>query len=389
MILMIPIITRAVGLEMFGHVMVSNAIAGLMGILINYATVQTSVKEIAFNHKDNKIISKIFNETIFIRILLFFLMTAILVSSKYFFPVTFLLYLSIVPIIFGEAINPLFFFLGQENLRSYNLSNLVTKVITIIAILIFIKGRSDGVWVNFIIGLCTSVNYLILVFVLIKKYQLKFIMPKKKDVIKIYTGNFYLVANNFSVHLQQSLMLFALQRWGTDAWLGAYSLCDKVIWSSRLLIISISSALYPKSAQLFKEGQVVWIKFRNKTKIYIGGLFFLLSAVLFLFPGFIILILSGQENETAVTFLRFMSLAPTLAALNSMNVLDRLLYNDTKSIFQIAFILLLLSLLISVTLVKSKSYFWFGAYTLSIESFALLLYELHIRRKNNLSLNPK
>lgn len=378
MILIIPVITRSVGIEMFGQVMVANAIAGLMGILINYATVQSSVKEIAVDSKNVRFLSTIFIETITLRLVIFSIITILLLSSKVIFNETYFLYISIIPIIFAEAINPFFFLLGQENLKYYNLSNVIAKAATIVGILIFVKSRNGGVWVNFIIGICTTINYLILLVLLIKKYKINFVIPHTKKILKIYRQNFSLVASNFSVHLQQSLMLFALQKWGTDAWLGAYSLCDKVIWSSRLLIISISSALYPKTAKIFNEGKEIWHKFKTEIKLYSGGLFLLLSLTLFIFPEFIIYVLAGQKNETAVLFLRVMAFAPTISALNFINTLDRLLYDDKKSIFQIAFILVILAIIISVTLVKTQSYQWFGSYTLTIEMAALLLYEYKI-----------
>ena len=60
MILIYPILTRIIGLENFGKVMVANALAILLGILVNYGTLQTTIKDIAILKTNNKLLSEIF-----------------------------------------------------------------------------------------------------------------------------------------------------------------------------------------------------------------------------------------------------------------------------------------------------------------------------------------
>jgi O-antigen/teichoic acid export membrane protein len=99
-------------------------------------------------------------------------------------------------------------------------------------------------------------------------------------------------------------------------------------------------------------------------------------------PSFVIHLIAGENNQTATDFLRIMAFLPTIAALNSLNVLDLLLKNDTISIFRIAIILMLLSMLTAWFLVTRGLYQYFGAYALLIESTALLLYEYVIKKKS-------
>ena len=107
---------------------------------------------------------------------------------------------------------------------------------------------------------------------------------------------------------------------------------------------------------------------------------FLLSLVLFIFPEFIIFVLAGEQNETAVIFLRIMAIVPTIAALNCLNVLDLLIKNNIVYIFRIAVILTILSTSLAYFLVQSGQYKWFGAYTIVVELGALLMYEYVIKK---------
>lgn len=371
MLLLYPVITRIIGLEAFGQVMVANAFAGLMGILVNYGTIQTSIKEVAVLKEQKESLSAIVTNTFAVRLALFTVVAILLSISGFFIGQYYLFYLLTLPLIFAEVVNPMFIFLGVQNLRIFNLANLVAKSATVLIIILFIQGSEDAMWVNFLMGTVLSLTYLFLIARATKMYRLHFKWPSHLSQMLILKGNFYLFFNNIAVHLQQSLMLFALQRWGTPELLGAYSLGDKVIWSARMLLISISSAVYPTSARLFNNNPQDWIAFKRKVKISVGMVFLFGSLFLFLFPELIIGILIGEPNSIAVLFLRQMALVPFVAALNLMNVLDRLLYNDNLSIFKIAMLVFVISAGTSYFLVNTGVHPFYGYYPLIIEACAL------------------
>lgn len=380
LILIYPIITRIIGIEEFGNVMLANTFAGLSGIVINYGTNQSGIRDIATSINDTKKLSSVFYTTLWIRIII--LMIFLLgVFSLQWFDIKYYSYIILaIPLVIAEAINPLFFFNGAENLKLYNIANLIAKILIIISVLIFIKGPEYSEWTNFIMGVIGVVVYSVLAIYAALKHKLSFRFPRKRELYKIGKENFYLTINNISVHLQQSLMIFAIAKWGNPYWLGAYTLCDKVIWSSRILIISVSNAIYPKAAQLYQEKAKLWSVYRLRMKKLVTLLFFMLSLFLFLFPKFVIFVLAGEHNEVAVTFLRVMAFVPTLAALNCLNVLDLLLKNNIISIFRIAVVLMIISIISAYFLVHSGQYVWFGAYTILIELSALLMYEYVIRK---------
>lgn len=380
LILIYPIITRIIGIEDFGLVMLANTFSGLAAIIINYGTNQSGIRDVAIHANSPDELNNVVNNTLWIRVLIFSLFILVLFFLQW-TGIRYYTYIVLsVPIVLAEVLNPLFYFLGTEKLKLYNVANLISKVVIILMVIIFIKGPKDSEWVNFIMGSASTITFIALLVFATAKHKLSFRIPQKTALFKITKENFFLTVNNISVHLQQSLMIFALAKWGTASWLGAYSLCDKIIWSSRILIISVSNAIYPKAAQLFQEGTTYWNKYKNNMKKMIGFLFFLLSLGLFILPGFVVHLLSGEHNETAIDFLRLMAIVPTLSALNSLNVLDLLLRNDTLSIFRIALILLVISGCAAWSLVNSGMVQWFGIYIVIVEGSALLMYEFIIHK---------
>ena len=200
-------------------------------------------------------------------------------------------------------------------------------------------------------------------------------------MLQLTKGNFFLVGNNISVHLQQSLMLFALARWGNPMWLGAYSLCDKITWSSRLMIMSISNSVYPKAASLFSESPQQFSAFKSRIKQMLFWSFLGVSVSIMIFAGPIIYVIAGEPNATAVTILRIMAFVPAAAAFNCLNVLELLIRGNNQSIFNIALILLGLAFSLAFGISFLKDIYLLGAYTLIIEISAIAMYEYVIKKE--------
>lgn len=380
-----PVITHLIGLDAYGYYNFAYNFAWVFAILINYGTNQSGVRDIAINSQDLKSVSKVFYTTIAVRLLMFVLFVALilmigLLDIKYY---RFILFA--IPIVLSEVFNPLFFFLGIQKLRLYNITNLLSKVLMLLFVIFFIHSKNESVWVNFIMGSTSLLSYVCLLIYGLSKNKIKFYLPKSADQWLLIKQNFSLAMNDVSVQLQQSLMVFAIGRWGTSTELGAYSIADKIIGSIRILIIAISNAIYPKAAQLYHEATPLWYSFMKKIRYAIAGLFLSGSILLFLLAPLAIAIVSGEQNATAVSFLRIMAFVPAVAAWNSFNAIDLLLRNDRMIIFKIAVVLLAISAAASFILVKSNSNQWYGVYTLAIELTALSLYHIFTRKSKDLS----
>ncbi|MHB1178469.1 MAG: oligosaccharide flippase family protein [Daejeonella sp.] len=384
--LVYPVILRKVGLEAFGLFIVANYFAALMAVVVNYGTSQSGVKDVVMNGDEPKSLSLVFYNTlalrliIFISFLLLFFPLGLIDIPNYSF------YFFAIPLILSEVLNPMFLYLGKEQLLLFNISNLTAKVITILSIVFLIKGTDDAIWINLILGVIITITYLFLLIFAVVRYRLTFTAFNRSGIIKLLSNNFYLVGNNISVQLQQSLMVFTINLWGDPLWLGTYSICDKIIGSVKMMISYISYSLYPKAAQLFKDDKSLFVLFKNRMKKILFISFLSLSFGIMIFAGLIIHLLNGEPNAPAETLLRVMAFLPAAAALNSFNVLELLIRDKNIFIFKIAMVLLILSAGISVPIVLWGNLYWFGIYTLLIEISAVLMYEYVIRK--NRGINP-
>jgi hypothetical protein len=190
--------------------------------------------------------------------------------------------------------------------------------------------------------------------------------------------NSYLLGNNITVYLQQSVFLFALSTTGQATILGAYSLCDKLIWSFRVLMVAVFNTVYPKGAKLFQEDKLKWIHFKNRINriIFLGCIVWAMAQ--YFLANTVILLVAGKENLIATNYLKWMSLVPLFIALNMMNMLELLLQKNNRIIFYIGIGILSFALITSFILLQFDSY-WYGLFPLLVESVSLFLYLNYIK----------
>ncbi len=373
LILLHPILNRKIG-DAYGMFIVANQFAMLIGIIVNYGTNQSGIKDIALAKDDKAQRAIEFYNVLIVRALIFVFFAIMMLVGNSMNIQNYSYFLLAVPLMFAEAINPLFLYIGIERLTMFNILNVAIKLGVIISVIFFINGPEDADKVNLFIGMIHIVGY----FILIIYASVKFGLPLKRIRLLSFTGllksNFYLVSNSVSVHLQQSLMVFAIYKWGSPGWLTAYSVGDKIIWSVRLLIISISSAIYPRAALVYNESKQSFMDMKERYNKLLALCFGMLSLVFLIFAPIIVRIYTGEDNQTAILFLRLMSFSPLLAALNALNILHLLISNQNKQILKIGLLLLVTSLCLSGFAIYSMHIFLVGIYAVVMEGLALLYY---------------
>lgn len=384
-IILIPIITRSVGLSVFGSIMLATSYAALFSIVVNYGSNQSGVKDVALYKDQPKELAHRFYHIYLLRFIFFLIglgITLLLYQidgwqerGKY------LLYAQ--ALILSEMLNPFFFFVGIQRLLLYNIVNLIFKLLSLVLILLLVKQADDGVWVNFLLGMPSAIGYLLLGAYLIKKYKLYEIGFSISSIKNYVQQNFYLTGNNICVQLQQSFFLFAVSGMNQPLLLGAYSLCDKFVWSFRMLIISFFNVFYPRAAVVYQESPAQWIQMKQQLRkalwIGLGST----GIVLFLTADPLVQLVTGERNELSIVFIRSICIVPLIAGLNSINVADLLLRNRYADIFRIAMILLAIAVVISFSFLQWANPSLFGLFPMLTEIFSIPLYLYFIKRADN------
>ncbi|MDB5159528.1 MAG: putative polisoprenol-linked O-antigen transporter [Mucilaginibacter sp.] len=379
LLITIRLITGSVGIAGFGIIMFAYRFSLLAGTVINYGTGQSGIKDTTLNLTDVKKLSVVFSNTLWIRVLIFILFLTGLAGFYWLHSSSYTYILLATPVVLAEVFNPLCFFIGIEKIRIFNVWNLVSNIAAVLAILLFIKGPADAVWVNFILGTGNVVTYLGLLVYLSGRLKTSFQIPLKADLLAIARDNFYLTVNNISANLQQSIIIFALE-WGNSGMLGAYTLCDRIMGQSRNLLNIVSIAIYPNAVKMYQQNAAAWDNYRKRCKYLFAGIFAAGAALVFVLADLIIFILSKKHNADAVMVLRVMAFVPVISALNVFSVVDILLKSKNVYLFKIAVILIVVATGVAFSLVATGNNLLIATFTLIIELSAWVMYEYVIKK---------
>jgi len=223
----IPIITRRYGIEVFGEVALTTSVAYLLGNLVNYGTNQTAIKNVVVANCNSFELSKIFSNVFWLRLVVFGTITTIttIITITTSYQKTFL-WLSILPIILTEIVNPFYFLVSVEKMHWISWGNIIIRGLSFLLILFSTIHSNQAIILNLFVGVPLLFFNLFLSLYVIRSLQLKIIRPNITDLRLKLFNNFKVTFNGNIGMLQQSIFLFFVAGNFNASILGAYGLIN-------------------------------------------------------------------------------------------------------------------------------------------------------------------
>ena len=371
-----------------GLYFIALSIASLLSILVNYGTMQTSIveyKRAQTELEKNKVVA----ETITLR---FFplILSVLIIMVLPLFAHNGVYFLLILPFVISEFINPQFYLIAEYKITEYAFINIGLRILLVVGLFLF--PDKNRLVEYALVG--TGIIMLLLNMVYMKSVFLKKInfniIPDSKTLVELYKKNSLILGNSLTVHLQQSMFLFALPAFVTPVFLSAYGFIDKLISSFRLLVNAYSSSLMPQAIHKHTEGEEGWRNFKKQQNIFISIFCLVAAVILFCFPEqLLVLLLMGKKNNNLVFFnevvglFKMISFVPLIIALNVLNALEIFLYKKYLSYFGAGVALLFISLLCIDAFKLGLPQSFVGYYPLVIESAALLISFYIVKNRKN------
>ena len=383
-LLVIPILIHYATPIKLGVYFIALSFGVLASILVNFGTSQTAVVELrrAANENEKAIISA---ETLAIRFYPLWIAVVITLSIAALTDKG-IYYMAILPMLFAEYINPQFYLIADYKINKYSILNMLIKALALA--LIYTCRNNDQL---IVIALLSSGLGMFLLNVLFFKAvfpaaKLWTVWPSFKRIITLTKTHALIVGNGITVHLQQSLFLFALPAFASPIFLSAYGLIDKLISSCRMMVNAYSAAVMPKAAGEHLQGNEQWRTLKKQQNSILALACIGAGLVLYFFPAFILsLLLLGKSNVDnafmleATRLLQLIAVVPLLIALNVLNVAELILDKKFKSYFGAGLIVLLIAVLFILFLYLGLPNYTLGYYPMIIEGACLVIYFLIIQ----------
>lgn len=370
-----PYISKSIGLAKFGEFAVYASVIQYLIILIDFGATTPLVNHLVKSENINKA-SEILFSVIGFRLFVTLFVALISIFVFFYFSLEIGIYIAIVLILFGVAVNPYPLFQAHSLLPKFALINVVWRVV--FSLWIYCSLNEDSsismiIWFQFMPIAFASVSALIYLkwkglMVLrpcsfnIKRHDLLF-----SESMSFLTGSFF--SSGYTISLPIIIQIF----FGSTA-TGVYGLLDRIVQPVKQIFNPLINVIYPKVCVAFSESFKKGMQMSCKGGIFIGAIALAGLLVGWLFSGYIsVLLFNSIEYKSYITlisinmFFVYLSQVAVFLFITPMGA-SRFL----KYIYFVLFLLFILCCLASVYMNKLIYIYWTLA-MIELCGFTLLL----------------
>lgn len=321
-LILIPYISRTIGLERYGISEFTLEFATFFGSIILYGFDFTMSKNLSRNRTDKTYYSHLFWNVFYARISLALVLLPICwVMGTYFldalFTKTLLLYACLF--IISRIFSSWWFFQGMENIKWIAIGNFFIKLLILGLVLLLVKDEQDYPYVVLAFGLSQLVINLIAWLWIILKYRIVSFALKVKEVFQLLKMSFFTFLNEFLIMMFTTVNILIVKNFLSAEELGLYAATMKVaIIIQNLVIQSISKSLYPNLALEYKNNPT---NYKNRLEMFrniLGVLLVAVAIIILTGKEFIVGFLFGSSFNDVISLLAYISFLPFFIGMSNI-----------------------------------------------------------------------
>ncbi len=336
-LLIVPYISRIIGIENYGKLEYARTFVLYFTILIDYGFNLTATREVSIHRSNKEKINELITNIFIAKFILFLIATLIFWCLLYFDGTlsqkSSLLWVTYL-INFGFLLFPLWFFQGMEKLATIAYINFGIKLIVISGVIFFIKQSSDYWIYNLFLSIAQIVIGLVALYILYSKFNYRLRTPYFKNVLKQFKEGFNVFLTTILVSFFVSYAFILLQKFGTDMEVGAYSTAYKLVMTVQVLILlPFSQAFFPFITKTAKEDLNLFVSHMKKASIAVAIITLIIGLITFIFAELIIRIIFGSDFVYATPTLQILAFLPVFTILNNLFSYQGLLSLNKDKLF--------------------------------------------------------
>ncbi len=301
----LPYLARVIGVESFGELAFAASIIVYFETLTEFGFNYTATRDVAQNRDDLVFVSRVFSQVMVSKVVLMILSFGLLLIGIYTIPYLYnmrwLLFATFcyVP---GHILFPEWFFQAMEKMKYITVMNLCSKLVFTVLVFVVIRKQSDYLYQPILIALGFLVSGIISLWVVYRKFGVRFIVPTPREIKGIIRKNWNMFLSLFLPNFYTNFSVILLKTYGGAAATGIYSSGSRFITLFEQISLMLSRTFYPFLARRIDKHNL-YVKISGTISI---------AACLFLFFGadLLIKIFLTPEFAEAARVIRVMSLAP-------------------------------------------------------------------------------
>lgn len=372
----LPYLARVIGVESFGSLVIGTSVVAYFQTFTDYGFAYTSVKEIARNKENIKIISQVVCETIMARIFLMIISFCILLLCVYFIPfiqvnreVVFLTFL-LIP---GHVLFADWFFQGMEDMKYIAMLDVLSKLFFTILVFVVIRERSDYIYQPVLTSIGYTVSAILCLWIMRKRYRVVFYVPPIFNIWKRIERGFNIFLSIFLPSIYTNINTLLLGGFNGEKATGIYSGGAKFTSLAYNVISLLSRVFYPYLSRRPNS--------HKSYSILIISIGALISLFLFLGADIIVKVILGDEFFETIPVLRIVAFTPlAMSVMNAYGINSLVLRGKDDILRNIIFASTILGLISGVYGAINFSYIGVAICSLFVQYFRAILVFIYAKK---------
>lgn len=244
----LPYVLRVIGYENYGLIALAASLIGYFQSIVDYSFKITATRDVAVfinsPRKLNLIYSKVITVKILFLLISLLIITIIILAYPPFYEERLVFFYTASTLV-GYILFPEWFFQGVEKMKYITIINVVVRIAFALSIFIFIKEESDYKIYPLMTSMGLLISGIVGQYILVSKYQIKFILLPIKTVRKTISENTPIFINQFMPNLYNNSTSFILGILATPSLLGIYSAIRKIVDMGVMLLNIVSRVFFP------------------------------------------------------------------------------------------------------------------------------------------------
>lgn len=316
----IPVVSRALGPELFGFLATTNAVAAYVGVLILFGFPMTGPREIARTTGEAEAISRAVSRNLSAQALLAASGSVAFIALIYGTSIASrsdTAALLILATAVAGSLTPAWVLLGLERMREMVLPQLVTRILATFLIIAFVRSPDD---LLLYVGLNAAAAWGCLLWcaLVLRKAGIRYRLPAMAGIREALARSYGLFISNFAitVYTAGNVLVVGLILGSTAA--GIFALADRIRTTALGVYGPMTQAIYPFICRTM--GVATAQEQRAKQQFFALMLFIsvLISAAMFFAAEALIAVFGGKEFAEATTLLKIFSLTPVLVVVSNI-----------------------------------------------------------------------
>lgn len=318
----LPYLVITLGVEKFGILAFAQAIITYFNILIDYGFNLSATRSIATHSNDRKHVSSIFLSVIIIK-LFFFLLSFLVLFLLVFFVDRIhneaSIYYLTFSMLLGNALFPVWYFQGIENMKYITVINIFSKLIFTVCVFIFVHSSEDYYLVPLFNGIGFFIGGILALAIALR--SIEFHIPPFQTIKNTFDESTSLFFSNISVTLFTASNTFILGIFSNNATVGIYSSIERLMIALKNLYVPVYQGLFPWLSKKTSDETIMIIK-----KLFPYILLFSLSSTLLIAIFAHTILVTIYHNDLISEYAYILQLFSLISVLSATNMLFNYLY---------------------------------------------------------------